>query len=103
MFFCICRKKILQECIVLLRNHFLIEDMVIFIHEIYAPEAFHTRETITQIMTFAAVITVLTPEERMTIIAVTNLITVFALMDKGTIDTVLCLLKPATVFTKLII
>ncbi len=54
-------------------------------------------------MTFTTVITVLTPKKRMTIIGVAYLVAVFAFVDKGTIQTMLGFLKPATIFTKFVI
>ena len=77
--------------------------MIGLIHEIDTSETLIARHTIREIITLSTIITVLTPKKRMAIVGIANLITVFALMNKGTIETVLRLLKPTAVFTKFII
>ena len=77
--------------------------MVRFIHEIDTSETFVARHTVGEVIALSAIITVLTPEERVTSIAIAYFIAVFTFMDKRTVEAMLGFLKPTTIFTKFII
>jgi hypothetical protein len=62
--------------------------MIGFIYEIDASEALMARNTIREIIALSTIITVLTPKKRVAIVGIANLVTVFAFMDKRTIQAV---------------
>lgn len=63
--------------------------MIGFIYEIHTSETFLTGHTVREIIALSAIITVLAPEKRMAIVAIADLIAVFAFMDKCTVYAVL--------------